>query len=280
MLLEDNINLTEEDNDIIPVKKTTQKLINTISYSKKNNILSVLSYTLSYNCSYFLEKINKIINLIKINKPDIISLHLIEEKTFNEINSKINSIYENIQIFKNEKDLQFSSVLFLKRDTIIIENKSNDSYYFDYENSPNLNKIIGVSATINNKKLHIITTHLEDKDENDTLRAEQFDILLNSIKTENIKKAIILGNFESNTVYEPLDDKILQYPILKDSWIVLGCPNNVRNTYYDYRHDRIFTYNIKKMVPISCSLFGTQYVSDIIKQTPSDNFGLIVKFLL
>jgi hypothetical protein len=265
-----------ENEDIIPFKKAVKPIFQINTNNEK--IISILSYTLSYNCSYFVEKINKVINLIKLYKPDIIALHLIEPETFNEINSKINSIYSNIQVFKNEK-LQIGSALFLKRENITFEIKDGNPYYFDLENSTSNKKIIGVEVQLYNKKFHIITTHLEEKEENDTIRSEQFDILYNVIKNNNIKNCIILGNFESYSINEDIENKLLLTE-LKDAWINAGCPENVRNTYFDMRHERIYILKLNKLKLVSLGLFGNQNISKIIKQSPSDHFGLIAKYKL
>lgn len=267
-------NENTEDADIVPYKKAIKPVLQIAQVN--NKILSVLTYTLSHNCSFFQEKINKVINLIKLHRPDIIALHLLESQTYNDINSKINSIYSNIQVFKTE-NLQIGSVLFLKKEIFNIEYKDGNPYYFDLENSVSNKKIIGVEVEFNNKKLHIITTHFESSDENDTIRSEQFDILYNVIKNGNIKKCIILGNFESNSINEDIDNKFLLSDF-KDSWINAGCPENVRNTYLDYRHERIYLLRLKKFQVVSISLFGTQNISDTIKQPPSDHFGLLIKY--
>lgn len=267
---------TQEDADIVPYKKTVKPTLQL--YPVNSKILSVLSYTLSYNCSFFTEKINKVINLIKLHKPDIIALHLVENQTYLDINSKISSLYSNIQVFKTEK-LQIGCILFLKRDTITVDYKDGNPYYFDLENSVSNHKIIGVEVEMYNKKIHIITTHFEDKEENDTIRSEQFDILFNVIKNSNIKKCIILGNFESNSINEDLENKFLQSEY-KDAWILAGCPENVRNTYLNFRHERVYLLKLNKFNLISIALFGTQNISDTIKQPPSDNFGIFVKWRL
>jgi hypothetical protein len=273
----DTNNNSSIDNDIVPLKKNV-KPIKEIKSEKVNKILSVLSYTLTPNTSHYIEKINKIINLIKTYKPDIIGLHNVELQAFNDIFSKISNIYYNVQVFKSE-NLQIGCVIFLKKETINIDFVEGNPCYFDLENSSLNRKIICVEITYGTKKINIITTHFDDKDENDTIRSEQFDILVHTIKNNNIKKCIVLGYFEINSTYEEIENKVY-YSELKDSWIVAGCPTNVRNTYLYYRHDRILLYNLKKYKIISINLFGIQNISETIKQPPSENFGLYIKYEL
>jgi hypothetical protein len=46
------------------------------------------------------------------------------------------------------------------------------------------------------------------------------------------------------------------------------------------RHERIYIYNIKKYNIISLALFGVQNISETIKVTPSNNYGLFAKINL
>jgi|694.fasta_scaffold07965_8 exonuclease III len=259
-----------------PKKKTlNMNLINNV-----NNNLSLLSYTMYSNGSYINERMIKICNLIKRYKPDIIALHSLKIDKYQELYSRIINEYESTQVYKTE-NLEYSSVIFTKRDKIYIEKKSGNPYYFDLENSYDNNKIIGLEITFNDKKIHIITTHFDDKEENDNIRLEQFNILHNMLKVENIKRAIILGNFEIMNTYEVLESHIMiNANELKDIWIEAGCPSYVRNTYEDMRHERIYIYNIKKYNIISLALFGVQNISETIKVTPSNNYGLFAKINL
>jgi len=227
---------------------------------------------------YNSEKLSKIFNLLKKNMPNIIVLHSLTIENYNELINKLGNDYEPINIYKSE-NLSESTVILLHKKTINFEKKAGNPYYFDLMDSNN--KIIGAEIQFNDKIFHIIATHFDDKEENDSKRVAQFNSLISIIKSEKIKHALIAGNFEISNNNEELDSHIINtVPEFKDAWISMGCPQHIRNTNYNLklRTERIYTYKLKNFHINSMSLFGYKNVSDTINSKPAESYGLLARY--
>ena len=268
---------------------TIKKLSNVTSQPLQSqapaiNILSFLTFTINPVGSYITERVNKIISTLKTDKPDVICLHLITPEIYKFIYSKIATLYDFIQIFTEEPELTVGTCIFLKKETIELKRSDGNPYYFDFENSTLSKKIIGTEIIVKqtSKKINLLTFHLENSEENDNIRMDQFNMILNIINKEKIKRFIMLSNFEIYDQTEDLETKLINLKLsdeveLFDAWIKLGCPGKVRNTYSIFRHDRILYTSNFFYEPISICLTCKDKIIDG-SIYPSDHFGLQVYF--
>ena len=240
------------------IKKRTINLLST-PVIRDENIISLMSYTFIHNNAFITEKINALVLLIKNKAPDVICINALNSDVFNYLNTRLSSIYDNVQVYETES-IDYGTCILTKRSKIIIDKTEDNPYYFDLDNSKMDRKILGLEATINGKLINIIGVHFEHAAENDNIRLGQFEILQRIIKELKIKNYIILGNCEiTDSVDADLERKI-ETSGIKDMWIKSGCSSKIRNTYLDNRMERIL-YKVSKknndlLEPVSFSLIG------------------------
>lgn len=244
--------------------------------------MKLLTYNIWFSDLLINKRLNKLINIIQINNPDVICLQEVRRDVLAILVNKLNKyIYWETSL---REDKYYGIAIFSK-----IKILSKGIYKF--KNTKMDRHFIKIKINYNNQNINIITTHLESeflkksnsKYEESLKKSNKYLQFYNLINFfENKNTSILCGDFNiSNN-----DDKFF---ILNnkwnDAWIIDGSQIEKKNTFdssknmylnsksnYKSRLDRIY-YNSSKIKQINFNLIGN-YKDDII---PSDHFGLLLK---
>jgi exonuclease III len=245
------------------------------------HLIKILTYNIWDKREYWQERIEHVVHLIKDNSPDVCCLIDVNEDCYNYVQRELEKAYVVFQAFVQEGD-HAGIVLLCKRDTVeIIELP----YYYDFTSGKG--QIVGVDLKLisNGEQLTVLCTKLDDHQDNDHIRSDQFAMILQAIK--KIHNCIVVGDFNIFRDNEDIHNKI-RASRLNDAWTKMGCPNRVKYT-FDGKRNRITQdrtqmrasriYYIGSRLQIKgLGFVGTSTISESLRITPSCHYGLLGTF--
>jgi exonuclease III len=242
-------------------------------------IFKVLTYNIWFSDININERLTKLLYLLNKENPDIICLQEVRKDVLAILVNKL-KIYKFWETSLNENKT-YGVVIFSK-----FKNTKTNIYKFKKTNMDRHFVIMELDL-LDNKKINIVTTHLESEFKKynlkNTIKYHQFTNLLSYLKCKN---NVILGG-DMNISNEENDVYILD-KFWDDCWILNGSDNNKKYTYdcntnifinkktkYKSRLDRIYIKKNGNLELKDFSLIGKG--EGII---PSDHYGIIVKIEL
>ena len=248
----------------------------------------LISYNIFDNDFYRLERIQKIINILKKYQPDIIAFQEITPITFDIL--KKSSFINNTYYFNIEKLNGMCNSIILTRYPII------SSFTEKLPFTKTFRELQCITIMIKSKKIHILNTHLESIFTKNNIKTEQLAYILS--KYNYLDNIFLLADTNITTIEEEKktidlmknNDWIDSFIEIQNSYPILL--NDIKNT-FDYeknplikgrfksRLDRIL-YKSKKFNVSSVELVGKDLTINTVDENipPSDHFGIYVTMVL
>jgi len=233
-------------------------------------LFKVMTYNIWSDTQYSQERLEAVIKIIKDIRPDAICLLDVTEPCHDKLVKALKMSYVIFQSFISTGDKSGIVQLF-RRDTVTIP-KGSEPYYF--EGGINL---IGTEVEIVNKlRINIIATQFDNRQDNENVRVNEFDLLKKIIKT--FDNCIVVGDFNSQSPTEPVEKQINDSK-LTDCWIKMGCPSLLRQTCPStkLRSSRIYYINNESLDLGVLTHVGTANIPEI-NVLPSIHYGLLATF--
>jgi endonuclease/exonuclease/phosphatase family metal-dependent hydrolase len=250
---------------------------------KKLALLKAMTYNVWNKEEYWEGRIDRVVKIIKDQSPDICCLHDVSEQCYKYVQRTLESFYIVFQVFLEEGE-KVGTVLLCRKETVDLP-EGTQPYYYDF--TAGQGRVIGVELIhlSTGEHYHVLCTKLDDRRDNDHIRAEQYDVIHHIIGS--IKQCIVMGDFNIHSDTEDIIGRLAESKLI-DSWTALGCPskvkyssdgkrNHITQDRSQFRNARIY-YCCDHLVVRSQSLVGTSKISDTLPITPSSHYGLVAIF--
>ena len=215
--------------------------------------LRILSYNVAGNSRHDQARMESVSRIIREISPDIGCLHCVSASGFQTLRGLLDSKYILFEVFLEEKESS-GGVLLLKRDTVAIP-EGAQPYYYDF--SVGKGRVLGTEIVTADFRTHILMTDFAAGIDEDNIRAEQFDTVLEILKTVQNQAYVLAGDFNIHELTEPVERAIMGRRDMRDAYLVTGCPENVRNA----RTHRIY-YNIPDATVLKLQSGGTERIKE------------------
>lgn len=265
-------------------KREVDNPINLVSRQEKH-ILKVMTYNIWEESSYWQERTNAVIQIIKSQSPDVACLLDVTKQCYDVFSRVLESTYIVFQVF-TEEEKPSGIVLLCRRDTLELPDGSQP-YYYDYATN---GRIIGVELKVlsSGDYINVLCTKLDDYRDNDNVRLEQFKIANHVINKDlKIKNYILMGDFNIFSDNEPVAGAISSTRMV-DAWVKMGCPPKVKYTFDGkknksttdrtrLRASRIYYHGTRLNIK-SMGFVGMGRISEDAPLPPSCHYGLVAWF--
>jgi endonuclease/exonuclease/phosphatase family metal-dependent hydrolase len=248
--------------------------------------VKLMSYNIWDKEEYWEERTQQVIRIVKDNAPDVCCLLEVSENCYKDIFTALDPFYIVFQVFIEEGN-RVGTVLLCRRGRVDLPNNSQP-YYYDFNTGDDASnfqgRVIGVELVLlsNNEKLHVLCTKLDDHQDYDHVRSDQFKVIQQVIK--GLRNCVVMGDFNIFRDDEEINHDIMTSK-LHDSWIKIGCPAKVKYTFDGKRNNitqdksrlrasRIY-YSGSHLSIRSLSLVGTNKISSDLPITPSCHYGIV-----
>ena len=260
-----------------------------------STLLRVLTYRLTCDSSYWQERLDAIMKIIRDTGTDVACLHGVTEDWWKRIKTACGKYFVPFQIFVEEGNTEGTVLMCNARTTRIVD--GTQPYYYDFPGSEG--RVIGVELVSLRARakgsFHIVTTELGQDDEQ---RATEANIVAQVL--QSLKNYILAGEFPICEEREEADN-ILNHLAGRDQWRHMGCPQKLRYTRRrperepdeDKEDDETEEQSTKKrsefirsariysrMTVSSLCLVGLGRTSDSVQQPPSNCYGLLATYVL
>ena len=294
---------------LTPVLKSSTTSKTTSSINEDNTLIKLLSWNIDGIRDENLESDNTkqmrimiITSILLAEKPDII---LLQENTldmYSIIKHSLEIDYNDIEENKPKIGGYFTSIFVRKEKNYKI---NHQRLSFAGVAKSNMGRDLNI-ATItlkNEKKISLMTSHLESLKDFENTRKSQLQIGLEILVDSDSDYGILCGDLnirdqEAKEVLKTLNSMYILpkgKSAIEDAWVTCGSNINEKFTWtgkpfgnvnWNARYDRILYTNVDGITPVDFKLIGKDTVEDSSTTQykgplePSDHFGLLCSFML